>query len=120
MRAWGPAISVVVMLESWMVSPAPVVYEAPQLFTEPEPPAWPAENVAVAAEPLAVCTVEVNAAVAVDPDGTPGLSLSVGLTYPDLQWLRISDGYAARFEYRVQRMFHLCGPLARGCGLNAP
>jgi len=36
--------------------------------------------------------------VSVDPDGTPGISLTVNLAYPELQWLKTPDGYAARFE----------------------
>ena len=41
---------------------------------------------------------DADVAVAVDPDGTPGLAVSVTLAYPDLQWLKTPDGFAARFE----------------------
>jgi GWxTD domain-containing protein len=40
----------------------------------------------------------LDVAVSVDADGTPGLSLTVSLAYPELQWLRVPDGFGARFE----------------------
>jgi len=40
-------------------------------------------------------------AVSVDPDGTPGIGLTVNLTYPELQWVKTGDEYAARFEITV-------------------
>ncbi len=39
-----------------------------------------------------------DVAVSVDADGTPGLSVTVSLAYPELQWVRVADGLAARFE----------------------
>src|SRR5436190_17013278 len=39
-----------------------------------------------------------DVAVSVDSNGTPGLSITVSLAYPELQWLRVPDGFAARFE----------------------
>lgn len=39
-----------------------------------------------------------DVSISVDTAGTPGLSLTVSLAYPELQWVRVSDGYAARFE----------------------
>jgi GWxTD domain-containing protein len=46
-------------------------------------------------------TFTADVAVAVDPDGTPGLSLTISLTYPDLQWVKLAEGYGARFEMVV-------------------
>lgn len=46
----------------------------------------------------AIPSFTADVAISVDAAGTPGLAVTLSLPYPELQWLRVSDGFSAGFE----------------------